>query len=236
MLHWHGGIRSLFPFAMSWIIAAVLATIAWQVCRALPMARRFTWWHRGMILATLIVVALAFPLAQMAAFGPTDYRRHADAAVVMGARAYADGRPSAALADRLATAVSLYHEGYVPRLIMSGGPGDGAVHETQAMRNYAISLGVPAEAIDLDPQGLSTQATASNLTSDDRFAAGRLLVVSHAYHLPRVKLAFQRTGHEVYTVPAHERHTLRKMPYLIAREVAAWWVYYLRLPARPCTI
>ena len=33
---------------------------------------------------------------------------------------------------------------------------------------------------------------------------------------------------DVYTVPAQERYTLRKMPMLIAREVAALWLYYLR--------
>ena len=54
------------------------------------------------------------------------------------------------------------------------------------------------------------------------------LVVSHFYHLPRIKLAYQRDGWDVYTVPAKESYLLRQMPYNMAREVAALWVYYLR--------
>jgi hypothetical protein len=46
--------------------------------------------------------------------------------------------------------------------------------------------------------------------------------------LPRIKLAYQRDGWDVFTVPAKESHLLRQMPYNMAREVAAIWVYYLR--------
>ena len=61
-----------------------------------------------------------------------------------------------------------------------------------------------------------------------RLHASRILVVSHFYHLPRIKLTYQRDGLEVYTVPARETYLLRQTPYNMAREVAALWVYYLR--------
>jgi hypothetical protein len=51
---------------------------------------------------------------------------------------------------------------------------------------------------------------------------------SEFYHLPRIKLAYQRAGWDVFTVPAKESYLLRQMPYNMAREVAAMWVYYLR--------
>ena len=39
----------------------------------------------------------------------------------------------------------------------------------------------------------------------------------------------EREGLTAYTVPADERgQALRKTPYLVAREVAGLWVYYLR--------
>ena len=165
----------------------------------------------------------------MFCFGKTDYRRQADAAVVLGARVYADGRPSDALADRVRTACELYHAGLVRKLVFSGGPGDGGVHETEAMRRMAVRLGVLPADITLDEKGFNTQATVANTES---LLAGldarRVLVVSHFYHLPRIKLAYQRKGLEVYTVPARETYLLRQMPYNMAREVAALWVYYLR--------
>jgi uncharacterized SAM-binding protein YcdF (DUF218 family) len=58
--------------------------------------------------------------------------------------------------------------------------------------------------------------------------ARRVLVVSHAYHLPRVKLAYQQAGLNVYTVPAHETRTLARLPYFMLREIAGLTVYYLR--------
>jgi Uncharacterized conserved protein len=169
----------------------------------------------------------------MACFGKTDYRRKADVAVVFGARVYASGKPSDALADRVRTGVQLYRDGLVPKLLFSGGPGDGAVHETEAMKNLAVRLGVPEQDILLDPEGVNTRATVRN--TEIMFAGlhvSRVLVVSHFYHLPRIKMTYQRTGWDVYTVPARESYTLSQMPYFMAREVAALWVYYLRPLAR----
>lgn len=187
-------------------------------------------WRRGLGIAGVAgLVLVVAPLAQMFLFGKTDYRRPADAIVVFGARVYADGRLSDALRDRVETACALYHAGYAPWLIVSGGPGDGEVHETHAMRDFAIRAGVPAEAILVDARGLSTAATVEQtlplLAAHDLH---QVLAVSHFYHLPRVKLAYQRRGVEVYTVPADERYTLTKIPLLMLREVAATWVYLLR--------
>ena len=179
----------------------------------------------------LFAAALFAPLAQMTGYGQTDYRRSADVIVVYGCRAYADGRPSQALADRVNTACDLYHQGLAPRLVMSGGPGDGDIHEAEAMKAYAVSLGIPPEAILLDPHGLDTQSTANNLRSvaergGPRGGVESVLAVSHDYHLPRVKLTLEREGFRAYTVPAEIRRGLPSKPYLMARETAAWWVYW----------
>jgi vancomycin permeability regulator SanA len=181
------------------------------------------------MVAAVGAFALAFPLGQMFCFGKTDYARRADAAVVFGARAYADGRCSTALADRVRTGVGLYKRGMVRMLVFSGGPGDGDVTEPQAMRRLAMLLGVPDEAILLDEHGLNTRATVANTTPMlQRMGVRRVLAVSHYYHLPRIKMAYRRADAEVYTVPANEQYVLTQMPYMLAREIAAFWVYYLR--------
>lgn len=181
------------------------------------------------ILALFLACVAGFPFAQMICFGKTDYRRPADVAVVFGARVYKDGRPSDALADRVKTACQLYHDGIVKKLIFSGGPGDGAITESESMRRMAIRLGVKADDILTDDAGLNTEATVMNTKPMfSRLHAQKVLVVSHFYHLSRIKLAYQRAGWEVYTVPAKESYFLRQMPYFVAREVAAFWVYYLR--------
>lgn len=180
-------------------------------------------------LAICTACVVIFPFAQMLFFGKTDYRRPADIAVVLGARVYADGRPSDALADRVRTACNLYRNGTVKKLLFSGGPGDGSIHETEGMKRMAIQLGVKPEDILLDAHGVNTQATVKNTeVVFQQLHASRILVVSHFYHLPRIKLAYHREGWEVYTVPAKESYLLRQMPFNIAREVAALWVYYFR--------
>jgi uncharacterized SAM-binding protein YcdF (DUF218 family) len=168
-----------------------------------------------------------FPLLQVYGFGATDYRRHADVAVVFGARVYADGQPSMALADRVDTAVQLYRQGWVPRLLFSGGPGDGTIHETESMRRRAIDQGVPPTAIELDPAGLNTAATVRNTAEGLRHR--RALAVSEFYHLPRIKLAYAARSIDVQTVPAQASHWLRRWaPANVLREIPAFWSYYLR--------
>jgi vancomycin permeability regulator SanA len=180
------------------------------------------------VACALGVLLIAFPLAQMFLFGTTDYCRRADCAVVFGARAYADGRPSVALADRVRTACQLYQDGWVKTLVFSGGPGDGDVHETECMRQMALGMGIPDNSIILDRQGLNTRSTVEQTCGIfKRQGMRRIIAVSHFYHLPRVKLAYQEAGIEVYTVPARETYTLTKMPLLMAREVAAWWAYWI---------
>lgn len=220
-------VRAGLPLPLSlFIVAALGLTVTACLRPPRPIARSATLIP---ILALCLACAVGFPIAQMLCFGKTDYRRPADAAVVLGARVYADGRPSDALADRVRTACQLYREGLVRRLVFSGGPGDGVIHETEAMKRMATALGVKAEDIWLDKAGVNTQATVRNTEQlFSQWHASRILVVSHAYHLPRVKLAYQRDGWDVFTVPAKESYFLRQMPYNMAREVAAMWVYYLR--------
>ncbi|MDB6108949.1 MAG: hypothetical protein JWR69_699 [Pedosphaera sp.] len=223
----HGLVRPLLPVPLSLLVFASLLVVLRAASRpARPCSPAKT--SLG-VLTILALCLVGFPVAQMVCFGNTDYRRPADVAVVFGARTYVDGRPSDALADRVRTACQLYRDGLVKKLIFSGGPGDGAVHETESMRRLALRLGVKSEDILTDTAGLNTQATVKNTEAlFARLNAHRILVVSHFYHLPRIKLAYQRSGWDVYTVPAKESYFLRQIPYSMAREVPAMWVYYLR--------
>lgn len=222
-----GDVHAGFPVPFSLLVGAALGVILAALLKRAPGGNG----RRGLLCAgaTLCACVVAFPLAQMLCFGKTDYRRPAGAVVVFGARAYADGRPSQALADRVRTGCRLHLDGLADRVVFSGGPGDGDVHETEAMRDMAVRLGVPREAIVLDPDGLNTRATVRNTCAlFERLGVRRVLAVSHSFHLPRIKMTYARAGREVYTVPAKETYVLTQMPYLMMREVAAFWVYYAR--------
>lgn len=220
-------ITARWEVPLSLVFAVLLcAAMASSFARRVSLPRRNAAAVGALALAAVI---FGFPLAQMVLYGQTDYRRQADAIVVFGARAYRNGSPSQPLADRVRTACALYHQGVAPAIVFSGGPGDGDFHETDVMRSYAIAHGVPAEAIRVDTLGWSTRETVRHtLPILSSMQARRIIAVSHAYHLPRVKLAFRQAGVQVYTVPAREPYTLRAMPWLMAREVAAFWAYQLR--------
>lgn len=227
-----GEISSAFLIPFSLVLALALATIARAAWRGPGMHQRATRFCLGRMFWRISVVclgcAIVFPLLQMFCFGKTDYRRPADIAVVLGARAYADGRPSDALADRVRTACQLYRQGLVRKMLFSGGPGDGAITEPEAMKPMAVNLGVNPADITLDTAGFNTQATVNNTHTLIPNSRAKVLVVSHFYHLPRVKLTYQCAGWEVFTVPAKETYVLRQTPYNIAREVAGLWVYYVK--------
>jgi vancomycin permeability regulator SanA len=224
-----GAVTPRFPIPLSVGWALLCFTLAW-LARPRSVAEPRHWSQAPVIGSVCLAFIVVFPATQFVAYGMTDYRRAADVIVVFGARAYADGRPSDALADRVRTAVEVYHEGYAPRLIMSGGPGDGDVHEAEAMRSLAMELGVPEEAIELDRGGLNTEASVVNTTASlEAHGETRVLAVSHDFHLPRIRMAYQRAGYSsVATVPAGEGSRLRQTPFLWLRETAAFWVYWAR--------
>lgn len=226
-------IETRFPWPFSLIVTLCLGLLTagvWWPAAApaeasvpgnrLPRAVQFT---------VCVACAVAFPLGQMYCFGSTDYRRPADMIVVFGAGVHPSGRLSSILEERVRTGCALYHQQLAPRILFSGGPGKGQIHETSAMRRRALELGVPAEVILLDPTGMDTESTAITSIRLAREQGWRkILAVSQFYHLPRIKLAFHRHGAEVYTVPATPVYRFRALPYFMAREVAAWWLYYIR--------
>ena len=228
----NGLVHSSLPVPFSLFVVVALSIVAVGTLRSGKLVaggRARTWLG---ITAAVIAWAAVFPLAQMFFFGTTDYRRPADAAVIFGARVYANGAPSPLLADRIRTGVELYEAGLIPKLIMSGGDGADGFNEALVMRDVAVADGVDPMAVLVDPAGVTTEATVANsmalLTPSDGVAP-RIMAVSQAYHLPRVQLSFATAGIDVLTVPATDPVPIGEMPLLVAREVPAFWVYYLRV-------
>lgn len=227
------------PVPLSAIIALGFLFVAWVVARTSTVTPRPQSSSRrelaGAVLVALVIAAL-FPLAHVYTFGTTDYRRPADVAVAFGARVYADGALTTSAEDRTRTAAGLYTSGLVPRLVMSGGVGESGYDETVAMRDRAIELGVPADAIVRDTGGANTDRTVANTVAMFEADGTRtVLVVSQFYHLPRIKMAYRAVGWNVYTVPAERSRPILKTPALVAREIPGFWVYWARAWVRDVT-
>jgi len=231
-----GQVRPALWVPLSAVIAvllSILATSAWAARRSTPTVRPGR--LRLMSVAAAACWAIAFPVAQIAWFGTTDYRRPADGAIVFGARVYATGEPSPLLADRIASAVELDRTRLVDLIVMSGGDGSDGFNEAVVMAERAADAGVPRDHLIVDRSGVSTDATVRNAVAilGDRFGSSgldrlRIIAVSQAYHLPRIQLAFAGWGIDVLTVPAIDPIPISEMPLLVAREIPAFWAYYLR--------
>lgn len=123
-------------------------------------------------------------------------------AIVLGARTYPDGRPSPMLNDRVRMGVALYHANKVERLLMTGDNSAAAHHEVDVMRDLAIELGVPAEAIIVDPEGYRTYASCYRAVHT--YAIEAAIVVTQAYHLDRALLLCDSMGIDAVGVAADD--------------------------------
>ena len=233
-----GGINLASPIPFSAYIAIaffILAIALFGGTRLLGGSLRQEQATFGLKAANITVVALTvvllgvlFPLGQVYCFGTTEYRNEVDATVVLGAQVQPDGTPSLALQDRLDKAISLYHQGETPVLIMSGGIDAGGVSEAAAMRNYAIKQGVPAADILIDEYGNNTEATVKNtLEICSEHGYTRIGAVSSFYHMARIKMLYLGNGHDVYTRPAPIDPNDNSALYSTLREIPGWWYYWL---------
>jgi SanA protein len=104
-------------------------------------------------------------------------------AIVFGAGLTRDGRPTAVLRDRVEAAANLYFAGKVEKILMSGDNRFSDYNEPGAMRTFALSLGVPDQAIALDYAGRRTYDTCYRAKAI--FGVDEALLVTQNFHLPR---------------------------------------------------
>lgn len=124
-------------------------------------------------------------------------------AIVFGAGLTRGGYPTAILRDRVETAAQLYFAGKVDKLLMSGDNRFDNYNEPGAMREYALSLGVPDEAIVLDYAGRRTYDTCYRARAV--FGVDSALLVTQKFHLPRALFLCNALGLKASGVEANNR-------------------------------
>ncbi len=154
-------------------------------------------------------------------------------AIVFGAGLRADGSATAVLRDRVATAANLYLAGKASVLLMSGDNRFVEYNEPAAMREYALSLGVPDEAIVLDYAGRRTYDTCYR--ARDIFGLTEAILVTQAFHMPRALYTCNTLGVASVGVFANQsRYRRGLMAYWAFREVlathSALWDVYVAKP------
>src|SRR5512142_2280048 len=128
----------------------------------------------------------------------------APAAVVFGAGLTRTGEPTAILKDRVETAAKLYFSGKVQKLLMSGDNRTLYHNEPEAMRQYAMKLGVPSSAIVLDYAGRRTYDTCYRAKAT--CGLDPALLVTQGFHLPRALFLCNALGLKAAGVEANNHH------------------------------
>lgn len=129
--------------------------------------------------------------------------QNVDCILVLGCGVYANGQPSAMLADRLKQSVALYQEGAAPKLLMSGDHGQTTYDEVNVMKQYALDAGVPSADVFMDHTGFSTYE--SIYRAKDIFQAKKIIIVTQKYHLHRALHIANALGLDSYGVSADYR-------------------------------
>jgi uncharacterized SAM-binding protein YcdF (DUF218 family) len=157
-----------------------------------------------LLLSAVIIAAAVWVWSVVAVYVASrrDEARPAEAIVVLGAAQYV-GRPSPVLKARLDHALSLWRRQLAPRIVFTGGTGDGdTTSEAAVGRNYALRHGVPDSVILLETHGRTTsesmQAVAALL--HDR-GMERVILVSDGFHMRRLSIIARRNGLEPYGSP-----------------------------------
>ncbi|WP_418130652.1 YdcF family protein [Variovorax sp. 375MFSha3.1] len=122
-------------------------------------------------------------------------RRQADAALVLGSRAYLDGKPHPCLTGRVDTALALAKAGLVRQLAFSGGvDSEDSRIEAITMGEHAIASGFTGPMV-LEPASTSTRLNLS-LSRPLLLAAGvrSVVIVSEPFHLWRVERLVKMSG------------------------------------------
>ena len=132
-----------------------------------------------------------------------DETRKADVAVVLGA-SVAYNRVSAVYRERINHAVDLYEDGYVSKLILTGGKVEGQEYsDSEVAKSYAISKGVNKNDILIEE------------------------IVSDALHMRRAMLMAKDEGIDAYSSPTKTSmfKTTKKRVEFLRNETVEYILY-----------
>lgn len=182
-------------------------------------------WRFTLALSLFVIVGLFLPkfvvliFAAPRTFSVEDVPQNR-VAIVFGAGLLRDGSAGPVLSDRVETAVKLYKAGKVDKLLMSGDNSFVEYNEPEAMRQYALDLGVPNEVIVLDYAGRRTYDTCYR--AKHIFQVDSAILVTQSFHLPRALFLCNWFDIESTGVEANNHYFLkRSRAYWNTRELFA---------------
>jgi SanA protein len=157
--------------------------------------KMLSWFVLILIVAGTLVLLTSRLITGLAARGkiyPASEVPAQRVAIVFGAGLWRNGSPTPVLVDRVTTAANLYFAGKVEKLLLSGDNRFVDYNEPEAMRQLALSLGVPSDAIVRDYAGRRTYDTCYRAKAI--FGVEEAILVTQAFHMPRALYLCNQLG------------------------------------------
>jgi uncharacterized SAM-binding protein YcdF (DUF218 family) len=111
-------------------------------------------------------------------------------------------------------AIRTYREGWVKRIVVSGGGGSSAP-VASAMRDYLVAHGIPSSIIIPETNSDSTRENALFLKSVLQSLPGTSVLLTSDYHVYRASRVFRKAGIPIQTRPLPD--ALKRSSSLLGR-------------------
>lgn len=155
-------------------------------------------------------------------FAGEDHAKPSDSIIVLGAAANGD-KPSPVFEERIKHAMTLYQQGIAPKIIFTGGRGEGDSHsEGEVGALYAMSRGVPKEAIFIESESRTTRQNLLNAkVLMDESGLKSAIIVSDPLHLKRALMMANDLGIQAVSspTPTSRYQSLKPKLEFLLREV-----------------
>lgn len=173
-------------------------------------------------IAILILCYIAINSINICLFSTKEQKCEADVAIILGASTY-NGKVSPVYQERMNHGIALYNEGYVQKLIVTGGVGqDNDESDAYIAKQYAVSQGVPDTDILTEDSSTITQENLENskvIMEENGYDTA--IIVSDPLHMRRSMLIAKDAGITAYSspTPTSKYVSLKTQIPFLAREV-----------------
>lgn len=172
---------------------------------------------------TTVVLAIFIGVVSTAVtiwnYGKADEKQQADVAIVLGA-ALSYNTVSPVYGERINHAITLYNEGYVDYVILTGGVGKGNKYSDAFIAmEYAVSKGLPKNAILLEEKSTITEENiiySKEIMDKNNFETA--IIVSDPLHMKRAMRMAKDYGVKAFSSPTPTtmyKTAKTKFPFLL---------------------
>ncbi len=180
---------------------------------------------KGYYVIAFFIIFIGYILCQGISiwqYASVDETCKADVAIVLGAAA-SDNEVSPVFRERINQGIRLYENGYVEKIMITGGYGEGNQYsDAYVGMQYAMEQGIPEEDILIEEKSIITQENLENAkVIMEQNGLESALIVSDPLHMKRSMLLAKDRGIKSFSSPTTTsmyQGTWVKLKFL-AREV-----------------